>query len=311
MPVYNGALFLEDAIRSVLEQTYLNWELIIVDDGSTDNSLRIAKAFKGEYEKIKVLQHEGRCNKGVSASRNMAIREAKGNWIALLDADDKWFPGKLKKEAEIIEKHPDVVLLYSKAEKIYSDTSFDQSVTSVYGSGKNGEISNPFKRLLPGFITSTSAVTFKKEIFLKCGGFNEKLNFSEDTLLFHQLMEHGNVYCIDEILSTHRIHRTSVVSNTSVEKRVVSRYIVYEQLLSRVKEENIPLVSAALVSTGLLKIFRSFILYPANRFDIVFEYLNKTLINSNVLVRHKIKAIFMLIREILIAPVKSIWLKIK
>jgi len=177
--------------------------------------------------------------------------------------------------------------------------------------GKHGEISDSFRNLIAGFITSTSAVTFKKEHFIKCGGFNEKFRFSEDTLLFHQLMEHGNVFCIDEVLGTHRIHKESVVSNTSLQNKIISRYKVYENLLLKVKKENIPLVSAALLNPGLLKIFRTFILYPYNRFDLIFIYLGKTLNNSNLFGYHKIQAILMFIREILISPFKIIWLKIK
>ena len=124
-------------------------------------------------------------------------------------------------------------------------------------------------------------------------------------------MEFGNVFCLEDVLSTHRLHSLSVVSNTSQEIRIISRFIVYEKLILRVRKENVKLVSEVLVNTGLLKIFRNYIIYPANRFDIVIKYLIRILNNSNVLLRHKIKAIIMLFTEIFMVPIKIIWLNFK
>ena len=311
IPVYNGSLFLEDAIKSVLSQIYRNWELIIVDDGSNDKSLEIANSYVSKYDKIRVFQHDGGENKGVSSSRNLAISKSNGNWISLLDADDTWLPEKLDREAQIILAHPKVIFLYSKAKRVYEAGFPESSETPLYGVGKNGEIILPFIKLLSGIIVSTSAVSFNKEIFLKCGGFDQTMKFSEDTLLFHQLMEFGNVFCLEDVLSTHRLHSLSVVSNTSQEIRIISRFIVYEKLILRVRKENVKLVSEVLVNTGLLKIFRNYIIYPANRFDIVIKYLIRILNNSNVLLRHKIKAIIMLFTEIFMVPIKIIWLNFK
>ena len=123
-------------------------------------------------------------------------------------------PGEIgKRSTESFSSHPDVSFIIQQSKKnLHRYKTLYPSENSSYGTGKNGEISDPFKKLISGFTTSTSAVTFKKEIFIKCGGFNEEFRFSEDTLLFHQLMEHGNVFCIDEVLGTHRIHESSIVS---------------------------------------------------------------------------------------------------
>ena len=311
MPLYNAAPYVKEAVQSVLEQSYPNWELIVVDDGSDDGSLDIVNDFAERNSKIKILTHDGGQNKGVSATRNLAINKSTGSWISLIDADDTWYPDKLKREAQIICLHPEVVLLYSKAKRNQEKPDPKNNAKLVYGTGENGEIKEPFKKLLPGFFTSTSAVTFKKEVFVKCGGFNENMRFSEDTLMFHQIMEHGNVYCIDEILGTHRIHDSSAVSNTSLEKRITSRFIVYEQLLKKVRVENKKLVSGALVNTGLLKIFRSYLLYPYNKPKLAYQYLIRTINFPDVLILHKIKAIILFVTEVLISPLKAIWLKIR
>lgn len=311
MPFHNATEYVKSALESVLNQSCHDWEIVAVDDGSTDDTLRILREFETRCSKIRVFQHDGALNKGVSASRNLAISKSKGNWIALLDADDIWYPEKLKRESQIINSFPDVVLIYSKAKRINEIPDNDLPDNSIYGSGEEGEKKDAFRKLLPGFFTSTSAVTFKKDSFLKCGGFNENMRFAEDTLLFHQIMEHGNVYCIDEILGAHRIHKSSTVAKAPREQRITSRFIVYEQLISKVKKENKPLVSATLVNTGLLKILRNYILYPYNKPQLAFQFLIRTIKNPDVFIRHKIKAIILFFSECAFSPFKTLWLKIR
>ena len=94
MPSYNTGRFIKESIESVLAQTYSNWELIIVDDCSTDNTDEIVAQFTDE--RIKYLKNE--VNSGAAVSRNRALREAKGKWIAFLDSDDLWLPEKLEKQ---------------------------------------------------------------------------------------------------------------------------------------------------------------------------------------------------------------------
>lgn len=311
MPLFNSAVYLKEAIQSVLDQSWTDWEIIAVDDGSGDNTMELLKEYEKSCSKIKIFQHEGCKNKGVSASRNLAISKSIGNWIALLDADDFWYPEKLEREARIINSYPDAVMIYSKAERLEEESGKNNNDNHVYGSGSEGEIKNAFRTLLPGFFTSTSAVTFKKETFLKCGGFDENLRFAEDTLMFHQIMEHGSVYCIDKMLSAHRIHKLSAVSNTPHEKKITARFVVYEALIKKVKKENIPIVSSALVNTGLKKIFRNYLIYPFNKPGLTFTYLARAIKNPDVLIRHKKKAIALFILEIVFSPLKAAWLKLR
>lgn len=94
MPLYNSEQYISDTIKSVINQTYDNWELIIVDDCSTDKSVEIVKSFKDK--RIRLLHNDK--NSGAAISRNYALREAKGDWIAFLDADDQWLPNKLSEQ---------------------------------------------------------------------------------------------------------------------------------------------------------------------------------------------------------------------
>ena len=101
MPNYNGAKYLQETINSVLAQTYTNWELLFVDDCSTDNSLEIVRSYQDS--RIKILQNDK--NSGAAVSRNYALREAKGKWIAFLDSDDLWTPNKLTEQIAYMLKN--------------------------------------------------------------------------------------------------------------------------------------------------------------------------------------------------------------
>ncbi len=101
MPSFNTAQYIWDSIKSIQAQTYSNWELIIVDDCSTDNSLEIIRGFN--EPRIILLQNEK--NSGAAISRNYALREAKGKWIAFLDSDDIWVPEKLEKQIRFMESN--------------------------------------------------------------------------------------------------------------------------------------------------------------------------------------------------------------
>lgn len=113
MPNYNGEKYLKETLDSVLNQTYENWELLFVDDCSTDRSVEIVKSYKDS--RIKLLLNE--TNSGAATSRNYALREAKGKWIAFLDSDDLWTNDKLEKQVEFMEKNA-YSFSYTKYEEI-------------------------------------------------------------------------------------------------------------------------------------------------------------------------------------------------
>jgi glycosyltransferase involved in cell wall biosynthesis len=106
-PFFNAEKFLTETIESVLAQDFSDFELLLVDDGSTDASTAIARDYaKRHPSRIRFLEHEGHRNRGASASRNLGLREARGEFVALLDADDVWMPNKLSEQVKIMEAHP-------------------------------------------------------------------------------------------------------------------------------------------------------------------------------------------------------------
>ncbi|UFH53107.1 glycosyltransferase family A protein [Spirosoma sp. KNUC1025] len=117
----NEETFLAETVESVLRQEFTDWELLLVDDGSTDKSSTLARAYVEQHpDKIYYVEHPDHANKGLSASRNAGIRQARGELLALLDADDVWFPNKLTQQVAIMEQHPDVTLLMEASEYWYN-----------------------------------------------------------------------------------------------------------------------------------------------------------------------------------------------
>lgn len=119
----NEERFLEDAIESVFAQGYKDWELLLVDDGSTDASTACARRYaQQEGPRVRYLEHGSHQNRGMSASRNLGIRHARGEYIAILDADDVWFPHTLEEQVAILESHPEAALAYGRVQRWYSWT---------------------------------------------------------------------------------------------------------------------------------------------------------------------------------------------
>ena len=113
-PCYNGAKYIEETIDSVIAQTYKNWEMLIVDDGSRDDSAQIVTKYCEKEERIKLISQE---NAGSAAARNNGIRNAQGQYIALLDADDLWHPQFLEKQINFMKKK-DAVCVYCSYDRI-------------------------------------------------------------------------------------------------------------------------------------------------------------------------------------------------
>jgi glycosyltransferase involved in cell wall biosynthesis len=122
VPFYDAARFLEDAVESVFGQTYPNWELLLVDDGSTDGSTGIARRYAATHDAVRYLAHAGHANRGISASRNLGRRYARGTWVACLDADDVWFPSKLAEQVALADAHPEAGMIIGATEYWYGWT---------------------------------------------------------------------------------------------------------------------------------------------------------------------------------------------
>ena len=160
IPVYNGAHFLGDALESVAAQDYRPFEVIVADDGSTDDSAAVAESFPG----VRCLRLE---KGGVSRARNLAVAASQGEWLAFLDADDRWFPAKLSRQVALGEADPDAGLV--TCHRIHR---FEGEVPDWFIDPANGQ---------PAAAFEPSSWLVRKSAFDLVGGFDEARSLGEDT----------------------------------------------------------------------------------------------------------------------------------
>ena len=170
IPVYNRAEYLRHAVESVLNQTHPYYEVIIVDDASTDNTAETAASF--DDERIRVIQNDQ--NRGVSYSRNRGIFESRYRLIALLDSDDAWLPNKLEFQTAFLDKHSTLNVVHTEEIWIRNGVRVNQK---KHHRKSGGDI---FVRSLELCLMSPSSIMLKKNIFDRYGFFDEELIVCED-----------------------------------------------------------------------------------------------------------------------------------
>lgn len=213
MANYNNGCYISEAIESILQQAYSNWELIVVDDCSTDNSLLVCNDYKND-SRIHILQNPR--NRGLGYSRWYGCIESKGELMAYLDADDKLEPNALETMVNAHIMHPEWVLIGSKYRELWND---NQLVPYAYPVG-------PQKGELDDYILShpnrvVAFASFKRSAYLKTSGFDATLRQAEDKDIFLKLEEVGDVGCVgfvDESLYQYRQDNTNSLSLGSTEK---------------------------------------------------------------------------------------------
>jgi glycosyltransferase involved in cell wall biosynthesis len=176
IPTYNRAGWVTDAVAGVLAQTYRDFELIVVDDGSRDATLEGLRPY---LDRLLYLRRESR--QGVSAARNLGASAARGEWLAFLDSDDLWLPRKLARQLEYLEAHPELVLC--QTEEIWVRRGV--RVNPPQSHRKLG--GHIFLPSLARCLVSPSAVMLRREVFWQAGGFDETLPAAEDYDLWLRL----------------------------------------------------------------------------------------------------------------------------
>ena len=233
MPIYNAESFLEDAIGSVLKQSYQNFELLLCEDGSKDRSLNICRSFAERDSRVSLYRHPGGKNRGVSAARNLGIHHARGRFIALLDADDMLAPESLSTRLRCFDQNPEVGVVFSPAFVINEQgesTQFSGSFTI----GHFGPVGapSPYDTLLiqsPGVITSSAMI---RRSFLDGLRFTEDLELQyEDWLFWIQLSTRCHFYQHPELLSYYRVHKKQAIGENLIKYYRCCLYL-YRRLVS-------------------------------------------------------------------------------
>ena len=213
---YNYAGYIEETIKSVLSQTYKDWELIIVDDGSSDNSVEIIKKYCQKDSRIKLLTHENNVNKGLKETLLLGLSKAEGNWIAFLESDDLWDENNLEKKIEIINKYPTVGLIFN-AVKLFGDEKKVYINTPVFNDNHKFLLKKQFPRnMFRDFNLSNKIPTFstlmvKKEVILP-EYFDTPVDKLLDWWLYIHIAYAAEIYYIPEQLTLWRLHRDSYIS---------------------------------------------------------------------------------------------------
>ncbi len=193
IPTFNRGYCLEESIRSVLEQSFIDFELVVVDDGSTDNTSELVRRFPA----VKLIRLEEK-NRGVSFARNRGVVEAQGDWVGFLDSDDLWEQGKLATQVKWIERHPDLQM-------VYTDEIWIRNGVRVNPMNKHRKYSGDiFRYCLPLCIVSPSSVLLRTKVLSEVGGFDESMPVCEDYDLWLRIAKRYPFHFIEEKLIVKR-----------------------------------------------------------------------------------------------------------
>ena len=219
IPTYNRASMLREAIQSVLDQTYSDFEIIVVDDGSTDDTRKIVNAFFDK--RIRYVFQE---NRGRSNARNHAFALAQGKYIAFLDSDDLFLPGKLEKQVAALEKEPGFGMVYSSA--ICTDEQGKEIPPFMYKATASGMIYRKVAFYIPLTIILPTVV-MRAEVLSQVGGFDEKMERFEDTDMWRRVARRYPILAIREPLCRIRRHSDNELANQDPENimRALEYYI--------------------------------------------------------------------------------------
>lgn len=233
MSAYNSVRFIREAIESILNQTYQDFELIIVDDGSTDETLPIAASYAERDSRVRVIRAN---HGGQSRARNTGIQHAQGDWVAIMDHDDVWLPQRLEKQLQAAAANPRVVAWGAYAYHLGPTGK----ISSVSNAGPVSEEEfYELRRREGAFTLSHASVLLRKEIVLRAGGYDPRLHTAEDMDLFDRMAEYGPVLAIPEPLLLYRLHTSSNTMKNFFRQRLLMRY-VQARALARSRGERIP-----------------------------------------------------------------------
>jgi glycosyltransferase involved in cell wall biosynthesis len=219
----NAERFLDEAIASVLAQTYTEWELVLVNDGSSDQSGAIAIGYaEAQPARIRYVEHPDGANCGMSASRNLGIHHARAELIAFLDADDVWLPAKLERQVAALDAHPEAAMVYGPTLLWYSWTGAGEDQGKdrlrLLGVTPNQLIEAP--ALIPLFLRdkalppSTCGLLVRRSAALRVGGFEDSFRgMYEDQAFLYKLCLREAVWVTEECLDRYRQHGSSATAD--------------------------------------------------------------------------------------------------
>jgi len=203
IPTYNAAQYIGETVESVLNQSYKEYEIVVVNDGSTDNTEQVLQKYGNRIRYIK------QTNGGEGAARNRGIREAHGEWVAFLDADDLWLPHKLKVQMEFAAQHPDVDLIYGDASSFDINGVLTKSMFKERRPYEGYVINN---LLVENFVPVLSVIV-RKKCLEKSGLFKEGMKHCTDYEMWLRCAKFFKFGYVNEVIVSYRIHEKGISQN--------------------------------------------------------------------------------------------------
>ena len=205
IPTYNSARYLAEAVDSVLAQTFSDFEVLVIDDGSTDETEELMRRYAG---RVRCFRQQ---NSGVAEARNRGIRESRGKFVSFLDADDTWLPDKLARQIEALKNRPDDRFCYS------AFTVVDSQLNPIFVNRSKRRASALEDLLLRGnAVGSICTVLCERELFNKVGGFDPDLSQCADWDMWVRIAVQTEFLYIDEPLATYRRHGDMMSGNPAL-----------------------------------------------------------------------------------------------
>jgi glycosyltransferase involved in cell wall biosynthesis len=213
IPAFNRVSYIKETIHSVLSQNWPNIEIIVVDDGSSDGTFEVLRQFADD-QKITLLSHANRENKGQSAALNLGLRAASGEFIAILDSDDLFAPTKLADQVKFLEAQPSFDMVYGKG------LAIDQNGNPLFYTlpENHEETGDPARILLDCYVAIPGGALFRRTLTEKVGFFEESFRAAQDHDMAVRLFEAGKVGYLPEVAFHYRKHGESI-SQRGLERR--------------------------------------------------------------------------------------------
>lgn len=227
VPVFNRVAYIRQTLESVFIQDFPAIELIVIDDGSTDGSFELIEQMSEQHGFI-LLTHPGRANRGQSASINLGIEACTGDYIAILDSDDLFLPGKISAQVNVLQEHPEVGLVYGMGQAIDSEGNY---LYTMLGDD-HVENNDPNEMLLDCYFLLPQNSLVRKEVYDKVGGFDESLRSGQDHDMLIRMAEVVSFRFEPDLVFQYRRHSDSI-SSKGQEVRWRAAFVILDKARQR------------------------------------------------------------------------------
>ncbi|MBD2028357.1 glycosyltransferase [Leptolyngbya sp. FACHB-711] len=225
LPVFNAENFIAKSVRSILNQTFTNFEFLIIDDGSTDRTFDIIRSLENEDSRIRIFRTS---NRGIVDALNFGILHSSGKYIARMDADDIALPQRFEKQVDFLDKNSNYVIVGNSIGAIDQRGRFlGNFITGQLGPFSPGE--DEVSRILNvGAFLLHPTVMYRKDVALRIGGYRKEYEWIEDADFYNRIIKEGFAYCLPEVLLHYRVHLKSVTRTKSHTQQILKHKLAVE-----------------------------------------------------------------------------------